>query len=69
MSLTLQPIALGEELVGPRLSVGVACYPDDGDDAETLLRRADHAMYEAKHAGGNVARFCDAGSQRQASPS
>ena len=30
------------------MSVGVARYPDDGTDAETLLERADERMYEAK---------------------
>ena len=29
-------------------SVGSSIYPQDGDDAETLMRRADEAMYEAK---------------------
>jgi diguanylate cyclase (GGDEF)-like protein/PAS domain S-box-containing protein len=29
-------------------SIGIACFPDDGRDPETLLARADRAMYEAK---------------------
>jgi len=32
-------------------SAGIACWPDCGDDAQELLRAADMAMYEAKHAG------------------
>lgn len=32
-------------------SVGVAVYPDDGEDAQTLLKNADTAMYGAKLAG------------------
>lgn len=34
-------------------SVGIALYPQDGEDAETLLRSADSAMYEAKVQGKN----------------
>ena len=34
-------------------SIGVAFYPQDGEDPETLLRHADHAMYAAKRAGKN----------------
>jgi len=32
-------------------SVGIALYPDDGRDAETLIKRADAAMYDAKRTG------------------
>jgi diguanylate cyclase (GGDEF)-like protein/PAS domain S-box-containing protein len=32
-------------------SMGVSIYPDDGHDAETLLRNADSAMYRAKERG------------------
>jgi predicted signal transduction protein with EAL and GGDEF domain/FixJ family two-component response regulator len=32
-------------------SIGIAVYPDDGADAETLLKHADTAMHHAKHSG------------------
>jgi diguanylate cyclase (GGDEF)-like protein/PAS domain S-box-containing protein len=40
-------------------SVGVAVFPRDGIEAETLMRHADEAMYAAKHAGGHCYKFYD----------
>ena len=34
-------------------SIGVARYPDNGEDEQQLLKHADQAMYKAKNAGGN----------------
>ncbi|MGS0753546.1 putative bifunctional diguanylate cyclase/phosphodiesterase [Roseateles sp. GG27B] len=46
----------GHELkVSP--SIGLALYPDDGDSAASLLKRADIAMYRAKQEGRNCYRF------------
>jgi len=54
------PFAIdGHELV-TSASTGVALYPDDGCDFETLFKKADTAMYRAKDGGRNSYRFFDA---------
>lgn len=51
------PIELeGRELV-VTTSIGISLYPEDGDDADTLLRYAEQAMYAAKQHGRNTFRF------------
>ena len=44
---------LGEESAYLSASVGIAFYPDHGDDMDELIRSADRAMYEAKNSGRN----------------
>ncbi|HET7884334.1 MAG TPA: EAL domain-containing protein [Acetobacteraceae bacterium] len=55
------------ELKGQRsvigTSVGVAFYPQDGDDPDALLRNADIALYRAKEAGRNTFRLFEAAMQ------
>ncbi len=38
-------------------SIGITLYPEDGEDAETLLKKADIAMYEVKEKGKNDFHF------------
>jgi len=39
------------------VSVGISVYPEDGDDAETLFKNADIALYQAKAVGRNTYKF------------
>jgi diguanylate cyclase (GGDEF)-like protein/PAS domain S-box-containing protein len=56
-----RPHVLGEHELRVTASVGISVYPDDGQDAETLLKHADLAMYVAKRHGRNRAeRFVPA---------
>jgi diguanylate cyclase (GGDEF)-like protein/PAS domain S-box-containing protein len=58
LSLLGRPVELDESTLQVTASVGVATYPDDGQDAEALLRNADAAMYRAKDIGGNNFELC-----------
>jgi len=51
-----QPFILGSHTVNISASLGIAIYPDDGNEMESLLSKADGAMYEAKHQGSNTYR-------------
>jgi diguanylate cyclase (GGDEF)-like protein/PAS domain S-box-containing protein len=46
-----QPFAFDDRDYAVSCSVGIAVFPDDGRDAETLIRNADAAMYHAKELG------------------
>lgn len=51
------PFSLGPYQTGITMSMGIAMYPEDGADMETLLRNADTALYKAKEEGRNDVRF------------
>ncbi len=52
-----RPVRLDEHDVSPSASIGIALYPDDGLDIESLLRAADAALYQAKEHGRNRFEF------------
>ncbi|GAB2728454.1 hypothetical protein GCM10027019_04900 [Melaminivora jejuensis] len=52
-----QPVQLGEHEVCMSPSMGIALFPEHGQDFESLIQAADTAMYQAKTEGRNIYRF------------
>jgi diguanylate cyclase (GGDEF)-like protein/PAS domain S-box-containing protein len=57
--LVSEPITVGEIVLQVSASIGVTLYPQDGADADRLIRHADQAMYLAKQAGKNRYHWFD----------
>ena len=53
LECTLVPVKIIEQECRITASIGIAMYPEDGDDDMSLLRRADQALYLAKGEGKN----------------
>ena len=53
-----EPLTIGSMPIVVSASIGVALYPEDGHDPESLLRNADNAMYRAKEAGRSTVQLC-----------
>jgi len=51
------PYLIDQKQLQINASIGVSTYPGDGTDSETLINRADTAMYEAKKLGRNNCQF------------
>ena len=52
-----RPIQVGDAEILVTASIGIAVYPMDGEDSESLVRHADRAMYYAKDKGRNDFQF------------
>ena len=52
-----EPIAIDYHSLSVTTSVGIALYPEDAEDAQTLIKYADSAMYQAKESGKNSFYF------------
>ena len=48
---------VGTHLLHLSISIGIAIYPEDGEDAETLINKADIAMYSSKRSGRSGFEF------------
>jgi diguanylate cyclase (GGDEF)-like protein len=53
------PCGIEGHTVGITASAGVSIYPVHGEDADTLMKSADLALYEAKRAGKNAYRISE----------
>ena len=52
-----QPLSAGDQMVYTTASIGIALYPMDGRDPDSLLKNADAAMYHSKQEGRNRFHF------------
>jgi diguanylate cyclase (GGDEF)-like protein len=52
-----KPFVCGNHKLTCGISIGIAVYPDDGNDIDTLLRNSDMAMYSVKTQGRNNYNF------------
>jgi len=52
-ALLTRPFRISSQDITVTASIGIAIFPEDGDDAATLLKHADTAMYHAKDQGRN----------------
>jgi diguanylate cyclase (GGDEF)-like protein/PAS domain S-box-containing protein len=55
-----EPMVIAGHSITTGTSIGIALFPNDGVEPESLLRRADEAMYHSKRAGGGRFTFAAA---------
>ncbi|MGH2785083.1 MAG: diguanylate cyclase [Actinomycetota bacterium] len=53
-SIASKPFGAEDEAITVTVSIGLACFPQHGSTAQTLLRAGDQALYEAKGRGRNL---------------
>jgi len=57
LDIVSQPVELAARKLTPACSIGIAHYPDDGENVSTLLKAADTSLYAAKERGKNRFAF------------
>jgi diguanylate cyclase (GGDEF)-like protein len=66
LETVLAPMRIEGHEVFTSASIGIAVHPDDGESGEALVKNADAAMFSAKQAGRNTARFYTAAMNERA---
>jgi diguanylate cyclase (GGDEF)-like protein/PAS domain S-box-containing protein len=66
LSAAMKPIVILGEECRVTASIGISVYPGDGEDEQTLMKKADMAMYFAKEEGKNNFQFYSQNTQSQA---
>lgn len=59
MEIVKEPYIIEDKENFITASIGASCYPQDGEDSDTLIKNADIAMYEAKRFGKNNLKICN----------
>jgi diguanylate cyclase (GGDEF)-like protein len=52
-----EPFSIDGHQINLSISIGIAIYPDDAEDMETLMKKSDAAMYYSKAHGRNQLKF------------
>jgi diguanylate cyclase (GGDEF)-like protein len=60
IATVIEPMMMGAAVVQFGVAVGIAVSPNDGDQADDLMKRADRALYRAKSTGRSTVRFFEA---------
>lgn len=56
-----RPFEINDREISITTSIGIALFPDNGEDADTLTKNADIALYRAKEAGRNNCQYYSSG--------
>lgn len=57
LELYQQPLRIPGYSITTQISLGAACFPEDGDNLPDLIRKADDALYQVKKSGKNAVQF------------